>query len=167
MEGMAEFAMAQVGDLTGEDAGANVENALRLFANVAMPLELARARLLLAQVAAAEGRRAMSEFEKLGASRYVDEAAQFLRSVGVGGRTGPKRKGVLTRREEEVLRLVGEGLTNDEIASRLFISRRTAEHHVSNILAKIGAANRSEAVALAVRLSSEITKPRDSCSVFR
>ena len=58
----------------------------------------------------------------------------------------------LTNREREVLALMVEGLTNAEIAQRLFISRSTAKFHVSNVLSKLGAASRTEAVALALQL---------------
>ena len=58
----------------------------------------------------------------------------------------------LTPRELEVLELMAEGLTNPEIADRLFVSSSTARAHVSSILSKLAAANRAEAVAQAFRL---------------
>ncbi|MFN8662401.1 MAG: LuxR C-terminal-related transcriptional regulator [Thermomicrobiales bacterium] len=57
----------------------------------------------------------------------------------------------LTRREREVLELLGQRFTDPEIADRLFISHHTASKHVSNVLGKLGAANRREAAAIAVR----------------
>jgi DNA-binding CsgD family transcriptional regulator len=63
----------------------------------------------------------------------------------------PRSESVLTRRETEVLELLGEGRSNPEIAERLYISRKTVEHHVSNILAKLGLRSRAEAAAYSVR----------------
>jgi len=57
----------------------------------------------------------------------------------------------ITPRESEVLALMVEGLTNPEIAKRLYISRATASSHVSHILQKLGVSNRAEAIVLAVR----------------
>jgi DNA-binding NarL/FixJ family response regulator len=57
--------------------------------------------------------------------------------------------GELSVREREVLDLIRQGSTNAEIAARLYISPKTAEHHVSRILAKLGVRTRTEAAAVA------------------
>lgn len=59
--------------------------------------------------------------------------------------------GMLTGRELEVLRILAQGHSNKEIATRLVISQRTAKFHVSSILTKLGASNRTEAVSLALQ----------------
>jgi DNA-binding NarL/FixJ family response regulator len=61
-------------------------------------------------------------------------------------------KDALTPREMEVLNALAAGRTNKEIASAFSISERTAKFHVSSILSKLGAGNRTEAVAIATRL---------------
>ncbi|HEU4491900.1 MAG TPA: response regulator transcription factor [Jiangellales bacterium] len=136
-----------------------LRDALHGFTEAQLPLEASLCRLDLAnacrndspEVAAAEARAALDQFEKLQAARYVDAAAAVLRRLGE--RVAPSRPvgRVLTRREQEVLELLGAGLSNPEIAERLFISRKTVEHHVSNVLSKLGLRNRGEAVAYAVR----------------
>ena len=64
----------------------------------------------------------------------------------------PLRPGYdLTPREHEVLALMAEGLSNPEIAERLVMSRSTVKFHVSNILSKLDAASRTEAVAVALQ----------------
>jgi DNA-binding NarL/FixJ family response regulator len=129
------------------------------FAAQQLSLDAARARFELArslepsqpEVAVGEARTALAEFERLGAPRDADAAAAFLRDHGVAGRTGPKGLDRLSRREGEVLALLGEGLTNSEIAARLYISTKTAGNHVSNVLSKLNLRSRSEAAAYAVR----------------
>ncbi|MGH9095314.1 MAG: response regulator transcription factor, partial [Acidimicrobiales bacterium] len=59
--------------------------------------------------------------------------------------------GELTTREHEVAALVAEGLTNGQIAAKLYISTKTASVHVSNILAKLGMRSRAEVAAWVVR----------------
>ena len=136
-----------------------LQEAVNLFAALPSPLGAARARLELArayvasapQVAVDLSRRARAELESLGAVREADAAAALMRTLGAKGRAGPKDYGLLSRRELEVLRLVGEGLTNGEIAGRLFISPKTAEHHVGRIYSKLQLRNRSEVATYAVR----------------
>jgi DNA-binding NarL/FixJ family response regulator len=97
-----------------------------------------------------EARSALQALDRMGATAEADRAAAFLRGLGVKGRTGPRDVGLLSRREHEVLGLVAEGLSNAEIAERLFITVKTAGHHVSNILAKLGLRSRTEAAAFAL-----------------
>jgi len=141
------------------DARACLHEALEGFSRAELPMELARTRLEMAralsgrapEVAVAEARAALEDFERLEAARHADAAGALLRSLGAPVRTGPKGVGALTRREAEVLELVGAGLSNPEIAQRLYITRKTVEHHVGNLLAKLGLRNRAEAAAWATR----------------
>jgi len=141
-------------------ACAHLETALAAFVHAGIPYRTAQTRLMLAQVlghrdrevAGAEARTALAVFEDLGASRDADAAAALMRDLGIkAARTGPKNTGRLTSREQEVLALLGEGLSNPEIARRLFLSRKTVEHHVARILSKLGLRGRAEAAALAAR----------------
>jgi DNA-binding CsgD family transcriptional regulator len=63
----------------------------------------------------------------------------------------PSPQGRLTAREQEVLLLVAQGLTNAQIAQRFWISKHTVNVHVGSILGKLGAGNRTQAVSVAVR----------------
>jgi ATP/maltotriose-dependent transcriptional regulator MalT len=150
-------------DTDGRRAVPHLEVALAGFQRLGMPHEIGRTRLLLAaalsegtpEVAIAEARTALAGFEELGALRDADEAAAFLRARGLkAARRGPKGIGLLTKREREVLELLGEGLSNPQIAQRLFLSRKTVEHHVASILSKLDLASRGEATAYAVRHSA-------------
>lgn len=142
-----------------QEAIEELESAVQRFAAIDLPLEGARARLDLARllgesrpdVAVAEATRALDVFAHLGASSDANAAAALLRRLGAPARTGARTHDVLTEREREVLALVAMGLSNPEIAQRLYISRKTASNHVSNILAKLGLRNRAEAVAYAAR----------------
>ena len=149
---------------------AHLERALAAFGRLEMPLEVGRTRLLLGQALTdadrettiAEAKAALACFERLGAARDADVAAGLLRSIGVtAARAGTKGAGVLTRREHQVLRLLGEGLSNPQIAERLFISRKTVEHHVASVLSKLDLSGRGEAAAYAVR---NLDAERDSAT---
>ena len=124
-----------------------------------MPLDTGEARLELARALAVdapdlardEARTAFATFQELGASRAMDVAAAVLRDLGAGTAGRPRAYGELTAREQEVLGLVAQGMSNARIAQTLFISEKTAGHHVSRILSKLGVRNRAEAAAHAAR----------------
>jgi len=160
LKAAAALAKGRVGVASGKgDARGCLHEAMEGFARAQLPMERARARLELAralaerspEVAIAEAKAALEDFERLEAARHADAAAALLRSLGAPIRTGPKGIGALTRREAEVLRLIGAGLSNPEIGDRLYITRKTVEHHVGNVLAKLGLRNRAEAAAYATR----------------
>ncbi len=77
-------------------------------------------------------------------------ATKLLRHMSGGDSEGALAE-PLTRREQEVLELLGRGRTNRAIAAELVISERTVKFHVSSILGKLGAANRTEAVTIALQ----------------
>ena len=144
------------------DARARLHEALEGFGRAQLPMELAMAHLHMAraqaerspEAAIAEAKAALEDFERLEAARHADEAAAVLRGLGAPARTGPKGGGTLTRRETEVLRLIGSGLSNGEIGDRLYITRKTVEHHVGSLLMKLGLRNRAEAAAYITREES-------------
>jgi DNA-binding CsgD family transcriptional regulator len=127
--------------------------------------EQARSRWRLAEAllssddregASAEARAAHEVAVRLGAEplrRAVEALARRGRlDIGLGGGAGAADPdAVLTPREAEVLALLAQGRTNRQIGSTLYISEKTASVHVSNILAKFGAASRAEAVAIAAQ----------------
>jgi DNA-binding NarL/FixJ family response regulator len=96
----------------------------------------------------------------LGAEPLSRRLAGRMRELGFRVPAGPRpatraNPAGLTGRQLEVLALLAEGLTNAEIAERLVVSPRTAEHHVAAVLMKLGAATRREAV----RRASELELP--------
>ena len=145
----------------GEAGLAAARTALAAFGALGMPFEAAEARLELAralgpsrpELARDEARAAHAAFRELGAARAMDSAAAVLRELGAGTAAGPRGFGFdeLTAREREVLALVAAGMTNARIAESLFISEKTAGHHVSRILSKLGVRNRAEAATHAAR----------------
>lgn len=118
------------------------------------------AHLSLAEVLAAVGRtaeaaevvdRARTDAVRCGATRAVDELDALARRARIAPPPDSVDPFGLTSREREVLDLVAQGRTNRQIGETLFISAKTASVHVSNILAKLGVANRGEAAAVAHR----------------
>jgi DNA-binding NarL/FixJ family response regulator len=157
----AELAAARLHLAAGRaaDAAEPARRALAEFSRLAMPLDIGEARLALARALAAdqpalaeeEARAAYDAFRELGASRAMDAAAGVLRDLG--GATGARARthGELTAREQEVLDLLARGMSNAQIGQALFITEKTAGHHVSRILTKLGVRNRAEAAARAAR----------------
>ena len=96
-------------------------------------------------------RQALALFTELGATAAVSVTRLKMRRLGirsipVGPRSATKTDPLgLTRREHEVLALIADGLTNAEIGARLYISAKTVDHHVSALLAKLGAPSRAAA----------------------
>ena len=154
---VADLATARVavaGDRAGDAADA-ARRAMMAFGQLAMPFDTAQARLELARALATsapalagdEAHTALTVFRGLGATRAMDGAAAVLRGLGGGTAPRPRVAGDLTSREEEVLQLVSLGASNADIAAALCISEKTAGHHVSRILSKLGVRNRTEAAA--------------------
>jgi DNA-binding CsgD family transcriptional regulator/tetratricopeptide (TPR) repeat protein len=105
---------------------------------------------------------AVAIFDELGARPAADLVRSRLRESGVESiprgpteRTRSNPAG-LTARQLEVLRLVSDGMTNPEIADRLYLSKKTVEHHVSAIYSKLGVASRPKAIAAASELLSTL-----------
>jgi len=131
-------AVAPVGDTVA---------AAELWDRLGCPFEAALAR---ADSADAELlRRAFVGFDNLGANSLLPFTAERLRAVGSpiprrpSGATRQHPSG-LTPSEAEIADLLAEGLTNREIAAKLFVSDRTVEHHVTAILRKLGVRSRRE-----------------------
>jgi DNA-binding CsgD family transcriptional regulator len=162
--GLLARAAGQVGLARGDLAAARgqLSFALNVFVRLELPFEAALTELDLARVlaiedheaAVAKTKHALKALRGLGAPREADEAAAFLRALGVTPPPGPRTTGVLSARESEVLALIEQGLSNPEIARRLYVSPRTVGHHVSSILRKLGLRSRGEAAAFAARVTN-------------
>lgn len=137
------------------------DRALELLRGIAVPAEIAETRARAGVALAAAGKRdaaverlvaAYHTARTLGAEPLAATAAEELQRLGEDVRRRLGRSAAsggtprLTRREEEVLRLVAVGRTNREIARELFLSPRTVDMHVRNLMAKLGSRTRTEAV---------------------
>ncbi|MFS3127379.1 helix-turn-helix transcriptional regulator [Nocardioides sp. Bht2] len=139
------------------------EDSIDAFAILRHPYETATSQLRAAEVLRAAGESAVARelaqqarttAEKLGATVLLDQLRAFGgQSQRPSASRNVLKRGVepLTPREREILDLVAQGRSNGEIGKQLFISTKTVSVHVSNILAKLGAAGRTEAAAIARR----------------
>jgi ATP/maltotriose-dependent transcriptional regulator MalT len=131
-------------------AAVTLRAAVDAWHGLCVPYEEATARTLLGQAlrATGDGAGAAAAFEA--AARLFEQIGARLDARGVLGDHKPELPAGLTEREAEVLRLVASGLTNNEIATALFLSAKTVSRHVSNIFTKIGVSSRSRATAFAI-----------------
>jgi DNA-binding NarL/FixJ family response regulator len=162
---LGELALAD-GDAAG--AAQQFTHALDLLGDLSVPYERAETELRAAIALAAAGERGLAidhltsayrAARRLGARPLAKAAAEELARLGekVERRLGRRAAGELehaglSRREVEVLRLVSVGRTNREIARELFLSPRTIDMHVRNVLTKLGCRSRTEATRRAVEL---------------
>jgi DNA-binding CsgD family transcriptional regulator/tetratricopeptide (TPR) repeat protein len=143
-EGIAEpFRLTMVGE---------PQKAAQLWDELGYPYEHA---IALAQSNSGNRLEAIEILESLGALAVAGKLRSELRAEGVfiprGRADSTRRHPVgLTARQDEVLSLLAEGLSNVEIADRLFLSPRTVESHVAAVLSKLDVPTREEAVAVAV-----------------
>jgi DNA-binding CsgD family transcriptional regulator len=150
---------AETARLHGQDDEAAWGRVAEAFVGVSV-YEAARARWRRAQLLARAGDREAAKAEatqareaavRLGARPLIAALDDLARRGRFEVAKPAPADAVLTRRERDVMALVAEGLTNRVIGERLFISEKTASVHVSNVLAKLGASGRAEAVAIVAR----------------
>jgi two-component system, NarL family, response regulator YdfI len=115
--------------------------ALRAGVRAVLPSDISPEQLVAALEAAAAGLTVM----------HSSEVASLFPASGPASRPPTELAEPLTPRESEVLQMLASGLANKEIAARLTISEHTVKFHVASILGKLGAASRTEAVALGIR----------------
>jgi DNA-binding CsgD family transcriptional regulator/predicted negative regulator of RcsB-dependent stress response len=156
----AEFTRGVAALTSGEldAARRSLEDAVDLYERSGGIQESGRARLELARVlgqlerpdaAEHEARLALRALSTLGAMADAEEAEKVLKRLGAVPGRRTEGGAVLTDREAEILHSIGQGLSNQEIASALFLSVRTVERHISNIYAKVGAHGKAARAAAA------------------
>jgi DNA-binding CsgD family transcriptional regulator len=161
--GALAHALGETALLDGDAAQAadRFERAIGVLERLNLPYEAAQTHLRagVALAHASEGERAIEHFtdshhiaRRLGARPLADRAARELDALGervdrrLGRRAAARMSGpALTRRELEVVRLIAAGGTNREIARQLFLSTRTVDMHVRNVLRKLDSRSRAEA----------------------
>lgn len=138
--------------LTTYDTDAYVFEALQAGASGFLLKDAGPAELLHAIRVIAAG-------EALLAPRITRRLIAQFTADRIASQAGEERLAVLTPREREVLALVGQGLSNDEIGAELFLSPATARTHVSHAMAKLGARDRAQLVVIAYQTGLVSPRP--------
>jgi DNA-binding NarL/FixJ family response regulator len=139
----------RVSGLRGRDQAALIDACNRL-AVLGMPYESASVQLETAELespgidASQRASAALATFERLGAGPAADRARRLLRSLGHRAPPGRPTRGSLSERERQVAELVAQGLSNADVAARLFISPRTVTTHLERIYRRLGLSSRAE-----------------------
>jgi DNA-binding NarL/FixJ family response regulator len=140
--------------LSSDDSDEGLFEAIRLGANGFLSRHTAFASLLAALRGLRQGELALSRpMARRLIEAYRRTSAADANSYWVGG---------LTSREQQILRLIGAGLCNGEIAHQLFIAENTVKVHVHNLLDKLGASNRSQAATFARQYGLDKLLPVDA-----
>lgn len=130
-------------------AVSTLQDAVDRWHDLAVPYEVATARTLLGQALRETGDETGARAAFEAATRLFEQIGAHLDAKQVDDDSAPPAPAGLTDREVEVLRLIAAGMTNNEIASELFLSVKTVSRHLSNIFTKIGVSSRSAATAYA------------------
>lgn len=162
LRAMSAFAEGVLAAATGDPelAQQSLEDAVGLFERVGAPFESGRARIALAEALCAHNQLdaavrkahiAHETLRRIGAAKEADRAARLLATVNARRKAAAaKSPDRLTAREAEILALVAEGRSNQDIAAALVLSVRTVERHISNIYQKLGLDGRTARAAAAV-----------------
>ena len=142
--------------LHGDDAERAFLDALRLHAKGQRPFDRARTQLVYGEFLRRERRRidareqlrsALAGFEEIRAEPWAERARTELRATGEKVRNrDPGTRRELTPQELQIATLVGEGHSNKDVASQLFLSPRTVEYHLRKVFAKLGISSRAELI---------------------
>jgi DNA-binding CsgD family transcriptional regulator len=145
------------------------------LADDARPFDLARIRLLYGEHLRRSRRRldartqlraALEDFERLGLEPWAERARTELRGTGeTARRRDPRSVDQLTAQELQIARYVAEGLSNKEIAAKLFLSPRTIDSHLRNVFAKLSITSRFQLARLPLGTPGHPARPAEVSSV--